>query len=195
MQPKPLMETPTQLPLQKTGRLQSVVTVVRKELPKGDSMLRDCCEDDVTASRRADGTFMMAPYHLIGSPGVIAEQFVLYCTDRFSRDDFADEVEDFGGVFGHRTAFIALLLHGDSGIFRSRLDPWREVDIPEYSARDGEDDVKTRRDSSCLTQGICEMHRRRCSGQMLEAVVLLLGAYAVLERRDDTLPVRWRREV
>ena len=50
---------------------------------------------------------MMAPYHLIGAPGVIAEQFVLYCTDRFSRDDFTDEVEDFGGVFGHQTAFIA----------------------------------------------------------------------------------------
>ena len=50
---------------------------------------------------------MTASYHLIGAPGVIAKQFVLYCMDRFSRDDFADEVEDFGGVFGHRTAFIA----------------------------------------------------------------------------------------
>ena len=49
---------------------------------------------------------MTVPYHLIGAPGVIAEQFVLYCTDRFSRDDFVDEVEDFGGVFGHRTTFI-----------------------------------------------------------------------------------------
>ena len=49
---------------------------------------------------------MTAPYHLIGSLGVIAEQFVLYCTDRFSRDDFTDKVEDFGGVFGHRTTFI-----------------------------------------------------------------------------------------
>ena len=38
MQPKPLMDTPTQSPLQKTGQLQSVVTVVRKEPPKGDSM-------------------------------------------------------------------------------------------------------------------------------------------------------------
>ena len=46
------------------------------------------------------------PYHLIGSPEVITEQFVLYCTDRFSQDDFEDEVNDFGNVFGHRTAFI-----------------------------------------------------------------------------------------
>ena len=36
-QPKPLMDTPTQSPLQKTGWLQSVVTVVRKEQPKRDS--------------------------------------------------------------------------------------------------------------------------------------------------------------
>ena len=50
---------------------------------------------------------MTAPYHLIRAPGVIAEQFVLYCTDRFGRDDFKDEVNDYGNVFGHRTAFIA----------------------------------------------------------------------------------------
>ena len=81
--------------------------MVCKEPPKKDSTLQDRCKDDVTARRCADGTFMTAPYHLIGAPGVIAEQFVLYCTDRFSRDDFADEVEDFGGMFGHRTAFIA----------------------------------------------------------------------------------------
>ena len=102
------MDTPTQSPLQKTDRLQSVVTVVQKEQPKRDrSMQQDRCEDDVTIRRRADGTFMTAPYHLIGSPEVIAEQFVLYCTDRFSRDDFEDEVEDFSNVFGHRTTFIA----------------------------------------------------------------------------------------
>ena len=48
-QPKPLMETPTQSPLQKTGRLQSVVTVVQKEQPKSDrSTQQDQCEDDVT---------------------------------------------------------------------------------------------------------------------------------------------------
>ena len=50
---------------------------------------------------------MSAPYHLIGAPAVITEQFVLYCTDRFNRDDFEDEVKDFGNVFEHRTAFIA----------------------------------------------------------------------------------------
>ena len=106
-QPKPLVETPTQSPLQKTGQLQSVVTVVQKEQPKRDrSTQRDQGKDDVTAHRHADGTFMTAPYHLIGSPEAIAEQFVLYCMDRFSRDDFKDEVKDFGNVFGHQTAFI-----------------------------------------------------------------------------------------
>ena len=35
-QTKPLMDTPTQSPLQKTGRLQSVVSVVKKEQPKRD---------------------------------------------------------------------------------------------------------------------------------------------------------------
>ena len=49
---------------------------------------------------------MTAPYHLIGSPEAIAKQFVLYCTDRFSRDDFEDDVKDFDNVFGHRTAFV-----------------------------------------------------------------------------------------
>ena len=36
-QSKSLMNMPTQSPLQKTGRLQSVVSVVRKEPPKGDN--------------------------------------------------------------------------------------------------------------------------------------------------------------
>ena len=52
--PKPLVETPTQSPLQKTGRLQSVVTVVQKkatlEQPQRDkSTHRDRSEDDVIA--------------------------------------------------------------------------------------------------------------------------------------------------
>ena len=106
-QPKPLVETPTQSPLQKTGQLQSVVSVVQKEQPKRDrSTQRDRCKDDVPAHRHTDGTFETAPYHLIRSPETIAKQFVLYCTDRFSRDDFEDEVNDFGNVFGHQTAFI-----------------------------------------------------------------------------------------
>ena len=46
--PKPPMDTPTQSPLQKTGRLQSVVSVVKKEKPKRDrSVPRDPCDDDV----------------------------------------------------------------------------------------------------------------------------------------------------
>ena len=49
---------------------------------------------------------MSAPYHLIGSPETIAKHFVLYCMDRFSRDNFEDEVNDYDNVFGHRTAFI-----------------------------------------------------------------------------------------
>ena len=107
-QPKPLIETPTQSPLQKTGRLQLVVSVVQKEQPKRDrSTQRDRCEDDITTRRRVDGTFETVPYHLIRSPETITEQFVLYCMDRFSRDDFEDEVNDYGNVFGHQTTFIA----------------------------------------------------------------------------------------
>ena len=52
-QPKLLVATPTQLPLQKTGRLQSVVTVVQKvapEQPQRDkSTHRDRSEDGVIA--------------------------------------------------------------------------------------------------------------------------------------------------
>ena len=110
--PKPLVEIPTQSPLQKTGRLQSVVTVVQKkvtlEQPQRDrSTHRDRSEDDVIAQRRPDGMFMSAPYHLITAPPEQAEEFLLYCTDRFNRDDFEDELTDFGNVFEHRTAFIA----------------------------------------------------------------------------------------
>ena len=76
--------------------------MVQKERPKRDkSMQQDQSRDGVTAHRCSDGTFMSAPYHLIGAPAVIAEQFVLYCTDRFNRDDFKDEVKDFGNVFKH----------------------------------------------------------------------------------------------
>ena len=47
-QPRSLVETPTQSPLQKTGRLQSVVSVVQKEQPKRDrSTQQDRCDDDV----------------------------------------------------------------------------------------------------------------------------------------------------
>ena len=69
-------------------------------------MQRDQSRDVVTTHQRSNGTFMSAPYHLIGAPAVIAEQFMLYCMDRFNRDDFEDEVKDFGNVFEHQTAFI-----------------------------------------------------------------------------------------
>ena len=110
--PKPLVATPTQSPLQKTGRLQSVVTVVQKkvtlEQPQRDkSTHRDQSEDGIIARRHPDGMFMLAPYHLITAPLEQAEEFLLYCTDRFNRDDFEDELTDFGNVFEHRTAFTA----------------------------------------------------------------------------------------
>ena len=106
---KPLTATPTQSPLQKTGRLQSVVTVVQNkvtlEQPQRDR--RDQSEDGVIARWRPDRTFMSVPYHLITTPPEQAEQFLLYCTDRFNRDDFKDELTDFGNVFECRTIFIA----------------------------------------------------------------------------------------
>ena len=55
----------------------------------------------------SDRTFESAPYHLCGSPEEVAEPFVLYITNKFGREEFQDEVEDFGNVFGHRTAFVA----------------------------------------------------------------------------------------
>ena len=72
------------------------MSVVQKERPKRDkSTQQDRSEDGVTTHRRSDGTFRSAPYHLIRAPAVITEQFVLYCTDRFNRDDFEDEGERF----------------------------------------------------------------------------------------------------
>ena len=109
---KPLVAIPSQLPLQKTGRLQSVVTVVQKkvtlEQPQRDkSTHRDQSKDDVIARRHPDGMFTSAPYHLITAPPEQAEEFLLYCTDRFNRDNFEDELTDFGNVFEHRTTFTA----------------------------------------------------------------------------------------
>ena len=109
---KPLVATPTQSPLQKTGWLQSVVTMVQKkvtpEQPQRDkSTHRDWSEDGVIAQRHPDGTFMSAPYHLITAPLEQAEEFLLYCIDRFNRDNFEDELTDFGNVFEHRTTFTA----------------------------------------------------------------------------------------
>ena len=105
--PKPPTDTPTQSPLQKSGCLQSVVSVVKREQPKDRGAPRDPADDDIPIRQCSNGTFESAPYHLCGSPEVIAEQFVLYCTDRFGREEFKDEVEDFGNVFGHQTAFVA----------------------------------------------------------------------------------------
>ena len=55
------------------------------------------------------------------------------------------------------------LLYGDGSVLRGHLGPWWKVDIPHYPARDGEDDVKVRCDSTCLTQGVAETLRRRYS--------------------------------
>ena len=109
---KPLVATPTQSPLQKTGWLQSVVTVVQNkvtlEQPQRDkSTHRDQSEDGIIARRHPDGTFMLAPYHLITAPPEQAEEFLLYCTDRFNRDDFEDELTGFDNVFEHQTTFTA----------------------------------------------------------------------------------------
>ena len=83
-----------------------MVSVMKREQPKDRGAPQDSA-DDIPVRRRSDRTFESAPYHLCGSPEVIAEQFVLYCTDRFGREEFKDKVKDFGNVFGHRTAFVA----------------------------------------------------------------------------------------
>ena len=104
--PKPPGGTPTQSPLQKSGRLQSVVSVVKKEARQDRGASRDPV-NDIPVRWHNDRTFESAPYHLCGSPEDKAEAFVLYITDKFGRGEFQDEVEDFGNVFGHRTAFVA----------------------------------------------------------------------------------------
>ena len=159
-QPKLLVATPTQSPLQKTGRLQSVVTVAQKVTPgqplRDKSTHRDWSEDCIIARRCSNGTFMTVPYHLIGSPETIAEQFVLYCTDRFSRDDFEDEVNDYGNVFGHQTAFIACYCMATAVYFEVawvRGEKWVFPNIPPEME-------KMTRDSSCLSQGVGETHRK-----------------------------------
>ena len=104
--PKPPGGTPTQSPLQKSGHLQSVVSVVKREMPQDQGASRDP-DDDIPTRWYSDRTFESAPYHLCGSPEDKAEPFVLYITDKFGREEFQDEVEDFGNVFSHRTAFVA----------------------------------------------------------------------------------------
>ena len=106
---KPLVATSTQSPLQKTGRLQSVVTLVQNKVApeQPQSTHRDRSEDGIIARRHPDGTFMSVPYHLITAPPEWVEEFLLYCTDRFNRDDFEDELTDFGNVFKHQTTFTA----------------------------------------------------------------------------------------
>ena len=103
--PKPPGGTLTQSPLQKSGRLQSVVTIVKKQpQDQGASRYPD---DNVPARWYSNQTFQSTPYHLCGSPEDKAEPFVLYITDKFGGAKFQDEVNDFGNVFGHRTAFVA----------------------------------------------------------------------------------------
>ena len=104
--PKPPGSTPTQSPLQKSGCLQSVVFIVKKEAPQDRGASRDPV-DDIPIRWQDDRTFESAPYHLCGSPEDKAEAFVLYITNKFGQREFQDEVEDFGNVFGHRTAFVA----------------------------------------------------------------------------------------
>ena len=96
---------PTQSPLQKSGCLQSMVSVVKKEAPQDRGASRDPVDDTPTCWHD-DRTFESVPYHLCGSPEDKAEPFMLYITDKFGRGEFQDEVEDFGNVFGHRTAFV-----------------------------------------------------------------------------------------
>ena len=133
---------------------------------------------------------MSAPYHLIRSPETIAEQFVLYCTDRFSRDNFEDEVNDYGNVFGHRTAFIVHYCMATVVYFEVawvRGEKWVFPNIPPEMEK-----MTSRRGTTlpALAQGVGETHRKRCGSQMFETVALFFGAHAVLERRNDTLPVQ-----
>ena len=82
------------------------MSVVKRETPQDRGASRDP-DDDIPTCWYSDRTFESAPYHLCRSPEEVAEPFVLYITDKFGWEEFQDEVEDFGNVFGHRTAFVA----------------------------------------------------------------------------------------
>ena len=103
---KPLEVTPTQSPLQKTGRLQSVVMKVQKDPAEQPQDRHSDSREGIIAWQRQDGTFLSAPHHLIGVPPEVAKVFVTYCTNRFGRDDFIDELGDFGNDFDHRTIHV-----------------------------------------------------------------------------------------
>ena len=60
--PKPPTDTPTQSPLQKSGCLQSVVSVGKREQPKERGTPRDPADDDIPVHRHSDGTFESVPY-------------------------------------------------------------------------------------------------------------------------------------
>ena len=55
---------------------------------------------------------MSVPYHLIGAPPELAEEFLLYCTDWFDRDEFEDELNDFGAP----NDLHCTLLYGDGSV-------------------------------------------------------------------------------
>ena len=82
-----------------------MVTIMKKQ-PQDQGASR-CPDDNVPAHWYSDQTFESVPYHLCGSPEDKAEPFVLYITDKYGWAEFQDEVNDFGNVFGHRTAFVA----------------------------------------------------------------------------------------
>ena len=144
--PKPPGGTPTQSPLQKSGHLQSVVTIVKKQ-PQDQGASR-YSDDNVPAHWYSDQTLESTPYHLCGSPEDKAEPFVLYITDKFGWAEFQDEVDDFGNVFGHRTAFVACFCMATAVYFEitwvrgyhwvfpnipsemERMTSWRGVPLP-----------------------------------------------------------------
>ena len=79
--------------------------------------------------------------------------------DRFSSDDFQDEVNDFGNVFGHRTTFIVCYCMATAVYFEVAWVHGERWIFPNILPENGEDDIKTWRDPSCLAQGIREAHR------------------------------------
>ena len=107
---------PTQSPLQKTVKLKSLVSKVQKvpvDQGKSRSQSRNRRRDQSHArqeepvQRAFDGTYPSAPYHLMDGGPEDTKEFLLYLTNRFTRNYFGPEITDLGRVFEGQTAYVA----------------------------------------------------------------------------------------
>ena len=114
--PKTVSVTPTQSPLQKTVKLKSIMSKVQKApVDQGKSHSQSCnrrhdqsrARQEEPVQRAFEVTYSSAPYHLMDGGKKDAKEFLLYLTNRFTRDYFGPEITDLGRVFKGQTAYMA----------------------------------------------------------------------------------------